>query len=111
MTPDTILRWYRELIAALHREAAALVVGEPQPSTTQLLAEHSVLLLEVVDHVELARLTQPAKSISKNCSGAVFMASHHTVPESEVRSARIRPRAAMQGPEMPGYSPRSYSRT
>jgi hypothetical protein len=38
----------------------------------------------------------------------VLMAGHHTVPEAEVRSARIRPRPAMQRPKMLGLLPRSY---
>jgi len=42
------------------REASALVVGEPQPPLAQLLAEDPVLLLEVVDHRELATV-DPAR--------------------------------------------------
>ena len=40
--------------SALRREAPALVVGEPQLTATQLLAEHAVLFLQVVDHRDLA---------------------------------------------------------
>jgi hypothetical protein len=40
--------------SALRRQAAALVVGEPQLSAAQLLAEHAVLFLQVVDHRDLA---------------------------------------------------------
>jgi hypothetical protein len=42
------------------REASALVVGEPQSPLAQLLAEDPVLLLEVVDHRELATV-DPAR--------------------------------------------------
>jgi hypothetical protein len=67
--PSTVIAWQRRRFrehwarlshcasaqhSALRREAAALVVGEPQRSATQLLAEHAVLFLQVVDHRELA---------------------------------------------------------
>ena len=46
------------------REAAALIVGEPQPPRAQLLEEDPVLLLEVVDHRELATV-DPAREEQK----------------------------------------------
>src|SRR6266568_2182179 len=47
--------------SALHREAAALVVDEPQLPATELLAEDEVLLLQVVDHRELPPVDPPGK--------------------------------------------------
>ena len=47
--------------AALAREAAALVIGEPEPAATQLLAENPILLDEVVDDGLLAAVHPSGK--------------------------------------------------
>jgi hypothetical protein len=40
--------------SALRRKPAALVVGEPQATVAELLAQDAVLLLEVLDDLALA---------------------------------------------------------
>ena len=55
----------------LGRQPAALVIGEPQPAGTELLAQHTVLLLEVVNRLELAPMHPPAKNVSKKRNASV----------------------------------------
>ncbi len=43
------------------RQPAALLIGEPQPPATELLAQHPVLLLEVVNRLELAPMHPPGE--------------------------------------------------
>ena len=50
--------------------AAPQDVGEAQTTATELLTKHTVLLLEVFDHLDLGRVTQPVNTRSKNWSRA-----------------------------------------
>ena len=53
----------------LHRETAALVVGEAQPTLAQLLAEDAVLLHEVVDRPRLLPLDQAGEEQQEQLQG------------------------------------------
>jgi hypothetical protein len=44
---------------SLDRQSTALIVGEPHSSPAQLLAQNSVLLAEVVNHLQLALVHPP----------------------------------------------------
>ena len=54
---------------SLHRQAAPLVVSEPEPAATALRAQHAVLLEQVVDDRCCWRLTQPESRRRKKASG------------------------------------------
>ena len=46
-----------------------LIVSEAQPPRSELFPEHTVLLLEVVDHIALLLMIQPAIATSRNRNG------------------------------------------
>jgi hypothetical protein len=47
----------------------ALIVGEAQPPRAELLSEHVVLFLEIVDHVALLRMDPAGNATSRNRNG------------------------------------------
>ena len=50
-------------------QANALIVGASQPPRPELLAEHPILRLEILDHLALLRLIQPARATRSNWRG------------------------------------------
>jgi hypothetical protein len=73
--------------SALRRKPAALVIGEPQATVAELLAQDAVLLLEVLDDLALA---------------AVHPAGEHQQQELKRRGRHARPSYARSAPRSVG---------
>ena len=72
-------------------QASALVVAKPQSLTSELLAEHTILFLKVVDDILLS-LVYPARETNQKEPKGIECQTHHAIvaPEALQKGRQIR---------------------